>query len=573
MKKLPKFSRTNRKHFVLLPRTPKVISTDPRRTKIAQHADIWLPIRPGTDAALALGWLNVIIGEGLYDHEFVEEWCPECDKLQRAVQEYTLDKTAAITRLPQEQIVESAPLYARSEPGMIVANAGLVQTGWSASAFDQAKNALVALMGNFGVFGGNEPVGFPTPASSEGSLERDAELELSDRMPEEHKTKQIGSDKYPLLIYPGWELMNDLQRKISSMPAAQFVRLRSHPTEIFRAIISAKPYPIKGFITWASNPVISHPNTKLVNEALSGDYLDLSVTLDPWMTPTAALSDYVFPIASWLERPFCGERIAGLHGLLAGQQAVPPLGGRKSDYYFWQGLGRRLGQGAEWPWDTYEEVVEHRLSRVGLTHDELVKKGGLIPYPTKYKKYLAHGFPIPAGKFELYSTMLEKLGSDPLAGYREPPETPVSAPEIAKDYPLTLIAGIRFKPMLETEHRHFGTGLRKIHKDPISWIHPAAAERFGIADGDWIWTETLRGGIKHRALVTKGTREDMVTAEMGCWFPDRNEALPDLFGALVANGNTLVLDDPDKVDHAADSWFTRALLWRISKAEGGPDVP
>jgi len=571
LKKLPKlFAREGgpEPSFMLLPRPPKVIAIDPRRTKVAEHADMWLPIRPGTDTALALGWLNVIIGEDLYDHKFIKEWCHGFDELRAAVQDYMPDKVARITGLPEQQIVDSARLYATSRPAMIMASIGLIQNGWSASSFEHAKNALIAITGNVDKFGGNEPVGFPTPAKTEGTFVRDCELEMSDRLPPEQKVKQLGSDKYRLLTFPGWEMMNELHMKISGMPLPQAFNLRSHPTAIHTAIVTGKPYPVKGLISWASNPVVSHPNPKLVIEALGGDHLDLSVTVDFWMTPTSALADYVFPAATWLERPFCGETIAGVKGLLAGEQAVPPLGERKHDYYFWSGLGRRLGQAAEWPWETYEDVMAYRLSRMGLTHEELVARGGMIPYPRKYKKYRKHGFPTPTGKVELYSTVLEKLGYGPLPCYREPPETPVSAPETAKQYPLTLVGGIRFRPMLETEHRQLGMGLREMHKDPISRIHPKAAAQFGIGDGDWIWIETLRGRIKHRAMLTEDTREDLVTTEMGWWYPARQEALPDLFGALESNANGLVMDDPDKVDPVAGSWANRALLCRIYKVEG-----
>jgi anaerobic selenocysteine-containing dehydrogenase len=553
--------------FKLMPRSPKVIVIDPRRTSAVDHADLWLRIRPGTDAALALGWLHVIISEKLFDAEFVDKWCYGFDQLATAVQEYTPEKVAQITGAPAEDIVAAARMYAAGRPSTLWYGMTPFQSGWNSTQLEHARLALVAVTGNLDVFGGNELLDFPEPLKQPGTFVSDPELEAADALPQEQRAKQLGADRFKLFTFPGWEMRNELFRRIAGGTLRQAYGLRSCPPVIVDAILTARPYPVKAAISWCSNALSSYPASQRVLQALTSDHMDLFVALDFWMTPTAALADYVLLVASWMERPFCGEALVGLHGVVAGERAVAPLGERRHDYDFWRGLACRLGQEEHWPWKTVEELHDYRLHRLGMTHADLVRKGGLKPYWRHYRKYRQRGFATSTGKVELYSQGLAALGYPPLPYYREGPETPVSAPEVAKEYPLILLAGTRFRPMYASEQRHFGIGLREHHPDPLVQIHPATAAQHGIQEGDWVWIETRRGRIRQRARITDVVPEYLVSCEHGWWYPEKPAEAPSLFGAFDADVNMLTLDDLDKCDQVSGGWTNHGLLCRIRKAD------
>jgi len=139
----------------------------------------------------------------------------------------------------------------------------------------------------------------------------------------------------------------------------------------------------------------------------------------------------------------------------------------------------------------------------------------------------------------LSSSVLERLGQDPLPFYEEPPETPVSAPQIAEKYPFILTTGGRFMPMFHSEHRQIGIGMRERHPDPLVTIHPETAKKLGISDGEWVWIETLRGRITQKAHFDAGILPNVINCEASWWFPEKPGAAPSLFGAFESNANSL----------------------------------
>ncbi|HHX75197.1 MAG TPA: molybdopterin-dependent oxidoreductase, partial [Firmicutes bacterium] len=326
-------------------------------------------------------------------------------------------------------------------------------------------------------------------------------------------------------------------------------------------------YPVKALITWTSNPVMWAANTPLVLEALTHPNLDLHVVLDYWLTPTAQLADYVLPAASWLERPLCTAIESWVPVVFGGERAITPLGDRHDDYQFWRGLGIRLGQEEFWPWESLEDVIKYRIADLGLTYEEFVNRGMLFNREREYKKYEKNGFATPTGKLEIASTVMEKLGYDPLPYYEEPPESPVRTPELLAAYPLILNTGGRFMPQFHSEHRQLGIGHRERHPDPLVTIHTETAAKLGIKDGDWVWIETKRGRIKQKARLTDKILPNVVNAEASWWFPEKEGTLPTLFGSLEANVNMLTIDDPETLDPLTGGWCNRALLCRIYKAE------
>jgi anaerobic selenocysteine-containing dehydrogenase len=206
-----------------------------------------------------------------------------------------------------------------------------------------------------------------------------------------------------------------------------------------------------------------------------------------------------------------------------------------------------------------EEIYNQQLSAVGLTWEKL-KEIGHIWLPKSYKTYEKNGFKTPTGKVEVYSTILEKLGYDPLPVYREPPESPISTPELAKKYPLILITGGRVPQFFHSEYRQIKP-LRKSHPDPLVQIHPETARERGIKDGDWVWIETARGRIRQKAKVTEDIHPGVVHCEHHWWFPEKGG--PD-YGVWESNVNILTNNNPP-YDPAMGTYQLRAMLCEVYK--------
>lgn len=542
----------------------KIIVVDPRFTETAKIADMHLRLRPGTDGALALGWANIIINENLYDMDFVKNWTTGFDKLAERVQEYPPGRVADITGLKVEEIVESARMYAATKPAWIIGGVATDHIGLNGTRVEQACAICQALVGNIDVLGGSLMPGIG-PGEEGKRLIRESELELRDKLPLEQRLKQLGSDRFKLMAWPGYELTATPYEKFYGVPAPTMHRMGASPSLLWRAILTRKPYPITAMISWESNPLMWAGNTKLVYEAMKSPNLELYVVNEYWMTPTALFADYVLPMASWMERPCLSTFQDFNDAALGGERAIQPLGERKEDYYFWRELGIRFGQKEYWPWETFEEHMAYRLKPVGMTVDEFVRIGCLTT-PIEEKKYKKLGFPTPSGKFELYSSVLEKLGYDPLPFYEEPFESPVRTPEVAKEYPFILNTGGRFMPMFHSEFRHLGIGTREKRPDPLADISIEDAQKLGIEEGDWIYIETKRGRIKQKAKISHKMLRGMVNVESSWWFPEMPGEEPFSHGLWESNANVLTLDDPDGCDPLSGGWQDRALLCRVYKA-------
>lgn len=388
-------------------------------------------------------------------------------------------------------------------------------------------------------------------------------MELNEALPPEQRRKQLGGDKYRLFSYQGWELVSDAVGRVpqnyAKPPSAQMTA-QANPRAIWEAVTEGKPYPVKAMIVVAGNPLMSLANTRLAYKALKR--LELLVVMDYYVTPTAELADYVLPAASTLERDdisIRGPRV------FACPKALEPLYERRSDYEFWRELGLRLNQEKYWPWKTAEEMCDYRLKPLKITFKELVDRYEVFA-PPEYRKYEKYGFATPSGKVEIYSSIFEKLGYDPLPSYIEPPETYITAPKIARDYPLILNTGGRFLPMYHSELRQIRSA-REAVPEPIIDIHTETAEKLNIANGDWVWVETLRGKNKQKARVSEEVHTQMVHVQHGWWFPEKPCEDPELHGLWESNANVLCPDDPEYCSKEIGGWPLTALLCKIYKAE------
>ncbi|MBW1900820.1 MAG: molybdopterin-dependent oxidoreductase [Deltaproteobacteria bacterium] len=493
----------------------ELIVIDPRATWIASKAKHWLQIRPGTDSALALGFMNVIINEKLYDEEFVQNWTHGFDQLKTRVQEYPPERVAEITWIPKDKIMEAARMYATTKPACIQWGVAFDHNIECVDPIRAALN-LMAVTGNVDVPGGNVLVKNIVEWMGWGEEEFGTE---------DLKKKKLWDTKNPL-----W----------GDLPIFQ-------PDKWLESMFSGDPYSCKGGWIQGTNTIVgSFAGPRKAYEAFKK--LEFVVVTDLFMTPTAAaFADIVLPAAMFPERD--SIKTWGWDRMQAINKAVEPAGECKGDLDINLEIGKRLNPEA-WPWNSVEEIYDDFLEPLGMTFKELREKGPVYPKfeYRKYEKGLLRpdgkpGFKTPTGKFELASTIFEQCGHDPLPNYEEPPESPVSTPELMKEYPLVLTTGARTQVRFHSEHRQYGTGLRELEPDPRVEIHPETAKGLGIRDGDWVWIESRHGKCRQKARLTPIIDPRVVNAQHSWWFPEKSMEEPSLGGVWESNINLLFPSD------------------------------
>jgi len=288
------------------------------------------------------------------------------------------------------------------------------------------------------------------------------------------------------------------------------------PKMAWDAILTGKPYQVKAVQLHGTNPVITRANAREVYKALS--QVEFMVVSDFFMTPTAELADIVLPASTWLEMNYIGEywTRSGYHFI---RRKIVQVGECRMDAEMFMELGKRLGQEKFW-FDSIEKALDYILEPSGLSWEQ-AKDKPFLKGNMEYRKYQTKGFSTPTKKFELYSTTMEKWGYDPLPRYREIPESPVSKPEMTKEYPYVLTMGARIPVFFHSEHRML-PWLREIYPDPIVEIHPDVAAKHGIKEGDWVYIESPRGRVKQRAMLSTGIDPGLSLPNTDGGFRDKN---------------------------------------------------
>ena len=541
----------------------KIIMVDPRYSETASKADLWLPLRPGSDSALALALLHTIIFEGLYDWEFVEKWCDGFEELQDRMIDYSPEWASTITWLDPEQIRKAARLYAMNKPGCIQWGCTWDQMGRASTTVAHALTLIRAICGNLDVPGGD---GMPGPAIN---YLTDEEMELNERLPEEQKAKQIGSNKFKLTSWPGYQLISDNAKRTwgKTLPAEWFCE--AHGPSVFKAILTGDPYQVRALIVNATNPVNSYGDAKMTLAALKK--CEFLVTVDYWITPTALMSDYVFPAAGALERPIIVTHYGATDSVMGGRRAIQPKYDRHDDFTFWRMLGLACGQSEEdWPWETIEDAYSEIIKPLGLPisgWDEFVDNFRMYYPPLHQSKFIDNnGFWTPSGKIECNSSIMRQLGYDGMPSYTGTAENPEDTPELLEEYPLVLTTGGGFMPFHHSEHFNM-PNIRYLYPDPYFYINPDCAENLNIEQGDWCWIETRRGRIKMRANVEPIVDPRVIMCPRGWWFPERDGSadLDNPFGCLESNVNTLTSVDDIDCDPKGGSWSNRGMLCKVYK--------
>jgi anaerobic selenocysteine-containing dehydrogenase len=452
-------------------RGASLLVVDPRLSEPAKKADLHLALRPGTDGALALGLIHLIIAENLYDADFVARWTHGFEELRERARPYTPERVAGITGLEADDIRRFAHMYATARPAFLdVGNA--VEHHTNSNGALRALMSLRALTGNLDVPGGDV-------------LMRDLPLDtmaLPEMLPAGMRV--LGSERYPLYSAFAGFAIGDV---------------------LMEAITTGQPYPVRAALIMGTNPALTFPNSARMRHALSS--LDLLVVSDMFMTATARRAHIVLPIASPYERtqliancaPFGADKPQWWIALRP--QVLDP-GERRSDWWVLRELAKRLGYGDYYPWECEEEAIDSLLEPTGLTVADLKANPDGIMWgaPAEFGSYRREGFRTPTGKVEFSSTIMASYGYDPLPNYEEPAESPISAPEMAVHYPLILNAGYRTGFHTNSRIENF-PGQRHYLCEPVAELHTATAAQYGIADGDQVRVETPIGQITLKAKV------------------------------------------------------------------------
>ncbi len=520
----------------------KLIVVDPRFTNLASKADIWLQVRPATDAALALGMINIIIKEGLYDKEFVEEWTVGFDKLKERAAEYPVEKVSKITWVPEEKIIAAARMYAQTKPASLHHRMGVTMHTNGLQTV-RAIDMLIGITGNLDIPGGNL-LPFPAPNSKVLSAYIEFPRVYKKRLPKKVRDQRYGVKEFPF----GYDIANSW--------------MDSHPVMAVDAMGKGE---IKASLI-VNDPVMGLQKSKKIAQNFSN--LEFMVVVDHWMTPTASFADMILPAAAWPERDLVHE-LHYLNFIGVAPKVIEPVGECRDEREISLEISKRMGLEKFYKVDTVEDWNNLRLKRLGITFDEFYQKHGTVlefPFQTeKYKKFKK--FPgTESGKVELYSAKLEEHGFDPLPFYEEPPESPISTPELAKEYPFILISGGRKVAYFHGYGRQI-PWLRELIPNPLIEIHHDTAAQLGISDGDWVWVETpgSRGErAKLQASVNYGVDPRVVSADSHWWFPERKD--DPHRGCFESNINVITYKDPP-YDNILGCSLIRGPLCRITKVE------
>ena len=607
----PSFTRLSHATAMVeaLKRGMRLIVVDPRHVGLGNKADLWLRVRPGTDGALALGIANLMIQRGWYDREFIRTWSngpmlvradngrmlTECDLTPggegsrnvawdialdrpmpydgncanlalegeyrvatrdgevichpafelyaRMCRNYPPEQVEAICWIPGAQVEQAARLIWDARPVSYYAWSGHEQHA-NVTQTARAMSLLYALTGCFDAPGGN--VLFPVPPA--GSITGE-DLPAAKR-----KAPTLGLGERPL-------------------GPAQSGNVTTR--ELYRAILEDKPYPIRGLIGFGSNMLLAHVDGGHGRKALAA--LEFYAHCDLFMTPTAELADVVLPVASCFEREalrigFDVSPEAQSHAQFR-PAVVSPLGEARPDTDIVFDLAARLGLGAQF-WDgDIEASYRHQLAPLGITLEQLraAPSGLRLPLQTRYAKHAEqdangkpHGFATPSRRVELYSQTFLDHGYAPLPDFTEPQIGPTARPDLAARFPLVLTCA---KPTLfcQTQHRALPS-LRRRALHPEVDLHPAAAAKRGIANGDWVAIETPEGSARARAKYNDSLDPRVVVGEHGWWQACEAIGAPgyDPFGPGGANLNLIIgaaVQDP-----VSGTASHRAYLCEIRRA-------
>ena len=509
----------------------EIIVIDPRKTRAAElPGSRWIPIRPGSDGALALGLAHVLIRDNRYDKAFVEEWTVGFEAFTDYVKAYSPAHVSDLTGIPAQIITDLAENIAAAEGASYVMYTGLEYTKSGVQSI-RAVMVLWALAGQLDVPGGRCFLG------------RDRMIPLASH-------RQVATPGFDRSIAAG------------RFPVyAHFCGGEPHAGLLPQAILEGAPYKIRGLLVLGASLLTCWPDPGRWRKALAE--LDFLVSIDLQLTADAAYADLVLPAATAFEQEsYCYYGNA----IRLREKMIAPVGQARPAVDILTELAQRLGYGHLYPRNA-GETLDEILSASGFTVDDLMKADRHVlrqpARPMTYKKWEKGllradgrpGFETPSGKFEISSTILEQYGYAALPCYQEADETPINNPELFKQYPLILGTG-PFKPDMKSCFRAIPRFIEK-YPCPLVEMNPADAEPRGIKTGDAVSVKTVRGSVVLQALVTETIRPGFVYAQVGGGGPHGPAAWQQ------ANVNDLT--DPDQYDPISGFPVYKTLLCQVAK--------
>ena len=455
-----------------------IICIDPIRTRTAMQCDEWLPIRPGADAALALGMMHVIFAQGLEDREYLEEYTLGHEAMRERAAEWTTSRTAAVTGLPEATIVSLAERFGRAKAAFIRVNYGLQRHAGGGMAV-RTIACLPAIAGHWRKPGG----GVQLSTSANFQFNR-AALERPDVGP--------------------------------SVRTINMIRLGDALTLPDAGVGGP---PVKAMIVYNSNPAAVAPDRNVVLKGMAREDL-FTVVLEHFQTDTADWADIVLPATTQLEH-WDIHFAYGHHYVTLNRPAIDPVGEAKPNSEIFRLLASRMGMTNPLMRDDDLTLIRQALASQspkldGVTFDALLERGWMrLNVPTPYLPFEHGQFTTPSGKCEFYSERLADMGFDPLPTYIPPYESVERDPALVARYPLTLISS----PAHTFLNTTFGNvpSLRRQAKEPEVLLHPADAERRAIAVGAMVTVRNDRGAFLARARVEQSIREGVVWAPSIWW--------------------------------------------------------
>lgn len=455
-----------------------IICIDPIRTRTAQQCDEWLPIRPGTDAALALGMMHVLFAHGLEDRDYLERYTIGHEQLRARVAEWTPERTSHVTGLPEESIVSLGERYGRARAAFIRVNYGLQRHAGGGMAV-RSIACLPAITGHWRRAGG----GVQLSTSANFAFDR-AALERPD----------LG-------------------------PPARTINMIRLGEALTAGDAGVGGPPVKALVVYNSNPAAVAPERNVVLRGLARDDL-FTVVLEHFRTDTTDWADIVLPATTQLEH-WDVHLAYGHHYVSLNRPSIAPEGEAKPNSEIFRLIAARMGLDHDSLRDDDLTIIRQALASQspkldGVTLERLLERGWMrLALPTPFLPYAAGAFPTPSGKCELYSARMAELGLDPLPTYTPPYESRERDPELVARYPLTLISSPAHTFLNSTFVNI--TSLRRQAREPEVLLHPADAERRGIAAGMRVTVRNDRGAFLATARVEPSIREGVAWAPSVWW--------------------------------------------------------
>ncbi len=561
----------------------KLIVVDPHfEHPMAHKADYWLPVKPGTDGALIMAWMNVIIKEDLFDRKFVEKWTNASHLInaenmapltEAMIRESGDDKQFVVWDQESGQAVGfkkegiKPALEGTFEVTLVTGEKCSAKTVWSlflerVERFPPEKAAEITwvdaqlIRDSARLYAENSPGAcIATMQGLEPQLNCTSSIrDICVLIAITGNLDVPGGNVY----IPFWNEMLGPRLTGPDPPQQNEKKLGdlrlypvSQPTAVWKAILTEDPYPIKAYVTIQGNPLSWSEDPRYAEQALRK--VDFLVVMDYFISPTAELADIVLPSAHWTERDYIAEELCGRY-YYAQQRSIDPLYERKSDIWFMRELGRRIAPDW-WPWETDEELFDFQLEPYNITWKELRDQWIFLAAPEVYHFYEDKGVDTPSGLVEIYSNVLKSVGGDPLPGYDEPP-TPTP------EYPLIAITGRRYPNYYHSAYRNI-SWLREFDPHPMVDINPRTAKELGIKDGDLVWLESSYGKAQMFARLTNGVHPKIVSAPHGWWQACEELNLPG-YPNHISNVNVLVDKAKYNLEYGAPN--LRALSVKIYKA-------